>query len=41
MLPSVHLAQFARLKAQVDPAETLQSGLYRRALRPALRLDAL
>jgi FAD/FMN-containing dehydrogenase len=41
MLPSARLAQFAALKAQVDPAETLQSGLYRRALRPALRLDAL
>ena len=37
MLPPVSLAQFAALKAQVDPHETLQSGLYRRALRPALR----
>jgi decaprenylphospho-beta-D-ribofuranose 2-oxidase len=41
MLPSANLAQFAALKSQVDPHETLQSGLYRRALRPALgRLTA-
>ena len=37
MLPSANLAQFAVLKSRVDPNETLQSGLYRRALRPALR----
>jgi decaprenylphospho-beta-D-ribofuranose 2-oxidase len=38
MLPPANLAQFAALKAQVDPHETLQSGLYRRALRPALSI---
>ncbi len=36
MLPQANLARFAALKAQHDPGETLQSGLYRRALRPAL-----
>ncbi len=41
MLPRADRARFAALKAQVDPGETLQSGLYRRALRGALRLDAL
>ena len=41
MLPRADRARFAALKAQVDPRETLQSGLYRRALRGALRLDAL
>lgn len=41
MLPAARSARFAALKAQVDPHETLQSALYRRALRPALRLDAL
>lgn len=41
MLPQADLERFAALKAQVDPSETLQSGLYRRALRGALRLDAL
>lgn len=39
MLPAARAARFATLKAQVDPRETLQSGLYRRALRPALRLN--
>ncbi|HEX8996867.1 MAG TPA: FAD-binding oxidoreductase [Ktedonobacterales bacterium] len=41
MWPRANLAGFAALKAQVDPRETLQSDLYRRALRGALRLDAL
>jgi FAD/FMN-containing dehydrogenase len=41
MLPAARFARFAALKAQVDPHETLQSALYRRALRPALHLDAL
>ena len=37
MLPAEALATFAALKAAYDPHETLQSELYRRALRPALR----
>lgn len=41
MLPAARFARFAALKTQVDPRESLQSALYRRALRPALRLDAL
>jgi FAD/FMN-containing dehydrogenase len=41
MLPPANLAQFAALKARYDPGETLQSGLYHRALRSAMRLDAL
>lgn len=41
MFSRANLARFAALKAQVDPHETLQSELYRRALRAALRLDAL
>ncbi|HEX8733462.1 MAG TPA: FAD-binding oxidoreductase [Ktedonobacterales bacterium] len=41
MLPAEARARFAALKAEVDPGETLQSGLYRRALRDALRVDAL
>ncbi len=36
MLPPEALATFAALKAACDPHETLQSELYRRALRPAL-----
>ena len=40
MYPADVLDRFAALKRQVDPEETLQSALYRRALRPALRLDA-
>ena len=41
MLPAAARARFAALKAEVDPGETLQTELYRRALRDALRLDAL
>lgn len=41
MLSTASRARFAALKAQVDPGETLQTELYRRALRAALRLDAL
>ncbi|HET9109908.1 MAG TPA: FAD-binding oxidoreductase [Ktedonobacterales bacterium] len=40
MYPAGVLDRFAALKRQVDPSETLQSALYRRALWPALRLDA-
>ena len=36
MLPAASLTQFAALKAEVDPGETLQTALYRRALRGAL-----
>jgi decaprenylphospho-beta-D-ribofuranose 2-oxidase len=36
MFPPAALATFAALKATCDPRETLQSELYRRALRPAL-----
>ena len=36
MLPPAALAAFTTLKARYDPHETLQSELYRRALRPAL-----
>src|SRR5262249_4082157 len=39
-VPPVILAHFARLKAQHDPAELLQSDLYRRVLRPALAAHA-
>ncbi len=41
MLPAADRARFAALKAEVDAGETLQTELYRRALRDALRLDAL
>lgn len=37
MLPPAALAAFATLKSTYDPRETLQSELYCRALRPALR----
>ena len=40
MYPEGALNRFAALKRQVDPGDVLQSALYRRALRPALRLDA-
>ncbi len=36
MLPRESLQRFADVKHAVDPNETLQTGLYRRALRPAL-----
>ncbi|HEX9039309.1 MAG TPA: FAD-binding oxidoreductase [Ktedonobacterales bacterium] len=36
MLPPEALATFAALKSTVDPRDTLQTELYRRALRPAL-----
>ena len=39
MLPPGALATFAALKSAHDPHETLQSELYRRALRPALLGD--
>lgn len=38
MLPHDNLRQFAEIKRAVDPSDTLQSGLYRRALGPALRM---